>query len=255
MTAKRSRLRPRHPRHSQPSYHTHGAVYVHAVHDIRNRHVNQTEPLASTTSTTSTTSTAFLVAPEPVCAREGRSPFLLSLLPPTNYTSLVAGKGEGGGIPFRRGKKKRGREQLAPGVPNKNEISPYERHAMFFFLSKTFIANANVVHCYRFVSQHTCVVLAHWKRLRFDQRRKKGRGKARGGGGRGGGWREGEKKLTQLWQGIDPSQSGLGRQAGRGGGRREEAGSPPLRRRRHGRRPSAPGAMARGEGMYNYSII
>ncbi len=73
---------------------------------------------------------------EPVRAREGRSPFPSSSLQ-TNYTSLVAGKGEverRGGIPFRRGKKKRGREQLAPGVPNKNEISPYERHAMFFLV-------------------------------------------------------------------------------------------------------------------------
>ncbi len=51
------------PRHSQPSYHPNGAIYVHAVHDIRSRHITQTEPLASTTSTTSTTSTAYLVLP------------------------------------------------------------------------------------------------------------------------------------------------------------------------------------------------
>ncbi len=73
---------------------------------------------------------------EPVCAREG-SPFFLPLLPskPTTHRWLQEReRWRGGGIPFRRGKKKRGREQLAPGVPNKNEISPYERHAMFFFV-------------------------------------------------------------------------------------------------------------------------
>ncbi len=93
---------------------------------------------------------------EPVCAREG-SPFFLPLLPskPTTHRWLQE-RERGGGIPFRRGKKREEGNNWHRGSRTRTKSLPM-KGTPCFFLSKTFIANANVVHCYRFVSQHTCV--------------------------------------------------------------------------------------------------